>query len=106
MPDLFFEWTFWYLVGGAVVVVAAALLITVLIFARGIAAEATRALEACRIAEANTRAVRDLAAARETLESIRDHADGIEATAGTLAGALHGETGPLRGEAGASGTGR
>lgn len=91
MPDLFFEWGFWYLVGGAVVVVAAALLITILLLARGIASEAVRALEACRAAEANVRSVRDLAAARDTLEAIRDHADTVEATTGELAGVLHGE---------------
>lgn len=96
MPDLFFEWTFWYLVGGAVVLVAAALLITILLVARGIASEAVRALEACRVAEANVRSVRDLAAARDTLESIRDHADDIEATTGELAGVLHGEAGAPR----------
>lgn len=96
MPDLFFEWSFWYAVGGAVVVVAAVLLITILLVARGIAAEAVRALEAARTVEANVRSVRDLAGARDTLESIRDHADVVEATAGKLAGVLHGEAGAPR----------
>lgn len=96
MPDLFFEWSFWYLVGGAVVVVAAALLVTILLLARGIASEAVRALEACRVAERNVRAIRELAGARDTLEDIRDHADAVEATAGKLAGALHGEAGAER----------
>lgn len=106
MPDLAFQWSFWYLVGGAVVLVAAALLITILVLARGIAAEAVRALEACRTAEAHTRSVRDLAGARETLESIRDHADAIENAAGTLAGALHGEAGSVRGGSERPKTGR
>lgn len=90
MPDLFFEWGFWYLVGAAVVVVAAALLVTILLVARGIEREATRALEACREIEENTRAIWDLADARDTLEEIRGHVDAIEELTGHLSGVLQG----------------
>lgn len=96
MPDVFTQWGFWYVVGGAIVLVAAVLLVTILVLARGIAAEAVRALEACRVAERNTRSIRELAGARESMEAIRDRAGGVAATAGALAESLHGEAGARR----------
>lgn len=96
MPELFLSWGFWYAVGGAIVVVAAALLITILLTARSIEKEATRALEACREIERNTTAIWGLSDARDTLEEIRGHADGVEEKTGLLAGILHGEAGETR----------
>lgn len=91
MPEIFLSWGFWFAVGGALVAVAATLLVTILLAARGIEREATRALEACREVEANTRDVWELDGARDTLEEIRGHVDSLEAVTGELAGVLHGE---------------
>lgn len=93
MPEIFLEWSFWYIVGGAVVLVAAALLITILLVARGIEKEAARALEACREINESTMPIWKLEDARERLEHIRDGALDIERKAEFLAGTLHGETG-------------
>lgn len=93
MPELFFSWGFWYVVGAAVVVIAAALLITILFVARGIEKEAARALHAARRIEHNTRAIPALAGALTTLETIRSHAGNIAGQTEMLAGALHGEPG-------------
>lgn len=93
MPELFMSWGFWYAVGGAIVVIAAVLLIVILLTARGIEEEASRALEAARRVEENTSAVPALSGARDTLERIRAHVDGIREKTGTLAGAVGGGQG-------------
>lgn len=90
MPSVFLEWSFWYIVGGALVLVAAALLVTILLVARGIEKEAARALRACRDINENTNAIWELEDARERLEQIRDGAMAIEEKAGLLARTLHG----------------
>lgn len=100
MPEIFLSWGFWFAVGGALVAVAAALLVTILLVARGIEEEASRALEACREVEAATRAIWELDGARDTLEDVRGHVDSLERVTGRLAGALHGEEGGARPETG------
>lgn len=96
MPEIFLSWGFWFTVGGALVAVAATLLVTILLVARGIEEEASRALEACRKVEARTGAVWDLDGARNTLEDVRGHVDSLEWVTGRLAGAFHGEEGGAR----------
>lgn len=91
MPELFLSWTFWFAVGGGLVAVAAALLVTILLVARGIEEEASRALEACREVEASTASVWELDGARDTLEDVRGHVDSLERVTGRLAATLHGE---------------
>ena len=99
MPDIFLEWGFWYLVGGGLVLVAAGLLIAILLVARGIEREATRALHACRDISEHTDAIWKLEDARERLEAILEGAAGIEEKTGLLARTLHGgEAGVPKGE--------
>lgn len=90
IPELFTSWGFWYAVGAAVVVVAATLLIAILLVARSIAAHATRALEAARRIEENTKPIWALADALDTLVTIRRVAGSVAEKAGLLAGVLHG----------------
>lgn len=93
MPEFWFSWTFWYVVGGAIVLIAATLLIAILVVARGIEKEAERALGAVREIEANTRVLWQLGPAREAMERIRRAAESIADRVESLAGTVHGETG-------------
>lgn len=98
MPDIVSTWGFWFAVGGAVVVVAATLLITILVVARSIEEHAARALEAARDIEENTRSIRALADARDSLERIRATVEAVEEKSGRLLRTLHGAGGGARKE--------
>lgn len=91
VPELFTSWGFWYLVGGAIVLLAATLLIAIIVVARGILREASRALSALETIEQNVQPIWDLATALERLESIhrvaRSIADKVEMLAGAVVGA-------------------
>lgn len=91
MSDLFTSWTFWFVVAGALVVVAATLLIAILLVARGIEKEASRALAAGARIKTNTDALFALGAARDALEDLRGQVLSVEAKTALLAGAVHGE---------------
>lgn len=91
IPALFTSWTFWYVVAAAIVLIAAALLIAILLVARGIEKEASRALAAGARIKENTDALFLLGSARDALETLRSHALAIEAKGAHLAGAVHDE---------------
>lgn len=91
LPELFTNWIFWYVVAGAVILVAAALLIAILLVARGIEKEASRALAAGARIKANTDALFLLGGVRDAMEELLGHALTIEAKGAHLAGAVHDE---------------
>lgn len=96
MPAYVSTWGFWFAVGGAVVLVAATLLIVILLVARSIEKHATRALDAARRIEENTRPIWALAEARESLEAIRDTVEAVEEKSDLLLRTLHGAGGGAR----------
>ncbi len=91
MPELFSSWGFWYVVGVAIVAIAATVVIAILLVARGIEKEATRALAAGARVKMNTDPLFELGGALEGLETVREVAGRVEAKAGHLARAVHQE---------------
>lgn len=88
--DLWAAWRLWMAVAGAVIAIAAGLLITIWLTARGIHAEAVRALRAAEAIRRNTLPIWELqntnTVAGQMLETVR----AIEAKGGALAGAVSG----------------
>ena len=88
--QLYHAWAFWLVVGGTLVVVAAALLIWILVLARAIASNATRALRAAEKIRANTQPIWALAATNATATQLLEAAWSIEEHAGQVADMLEG----------------
>ena len=90
--DLWATWRLWMAIATAIIVVAAGLLITILITAKRILAEAVRALNAAEAIRGNTQAIWGLQATNEVAERMQATVDRIAAKGEALAGALHGVT--------------
>lgn len=88
--QLFRDWGLWLIVAGLLVVVAAALLIWIVVLARGIASNATRALRAAEKIRANTQPIWALAATNATAGQLLDTAWSIEDHARQVADLLEG----------------
>ncbi len=86
--ELWAAWRLWMLVGGAVVLVAAALLVTIWLTARGIAADAARALRAVEAIRDNTRSIWQLETTNAVAEQLRDTVRDIETNTTKLVEAL------------------
>jgi hypothetical protein len=88
--QLYRDWGLWLIVGGALVAAAAVLLIWILVLARAIAANATRALRAAEKIRANTQPIWALAATNATAAQLLEAAWSIEDHAGQVADLLEG----------------
>lgn len=89
--ELWAAWRFWMIVATAVVLVAAGLLVTVLITARRILAEAVRALQAVEVIRQTTQPVWELQTTNQVAEQILQTVTSIERTGGALVRALNAE---------------
>ena len=89
--ELWAAWRMWIVVATAVVLLAAGLLITILLTAKRILAEAGRALRAVEVIRANTQAVWELQATNEVAERILATVEAIEQKGGALVSALEGQ---------------
>lgn len=76
--QLYRDWELWLVVGGVLVIVAAGLLIWILVLARAIATNATRALRAAENIRANTQPIWALAATNATAADLLEAAWSIE----------------------------
>ena len=90
--DLWAAWRMWILVATVVVLLAAGLLITILVTARRILAEAVRALHAVEAIRTNTQPVWELKTTNQVAEQILQTVEAIEQKGGALVGALEGRT--------------
>lgn len=90
--ELWQAWRFWLIVAAVVVLLAAGLLITILVTARRILAEAVRALQAAETIRANTQPVWALQTTNEVAERMLKTVDGIARKSEALAAALQGQT--------------
>lgn len=90
--QLYHAWTFWLAVAAAIVAVAAGLLIWILILARAIAANATRALRAAEKIRSNTQPIWALAATNATASQVLETAWSIEDHARQVADLLEGHS--------------
>ena len=88
--ELWAAWRMWIVVATVVVLLAAGLLVTILITARRILAEAVRALHAVDAIRANTQAVWELQTTNEVAERILATVESIEQKGGALVSALEG----------------
>lgn len=87
---LWATWRIWMAVAAVLVLVAAGLLIAILVTARRILAEATRALNAAEAIRANTQAIWELQTTNEVAGRLHGTAEDLAKKAGALAGALQG----------------
>lgn len=90
--ELWQAWRFWLIVAVVVVLLAAGLLITILVTARRILAEAVRALQAAETIRAHTQPVWALQTTNEVAERMLKTVDGIAHKSEALAAALQGQT--------------
>ena len=90
--ELWAAWRMWIVVATVVVLVAAGLLITILLTARRILAEAVRALNAVEAIRQNTQAVWELQTTNQVAERILQSVEAIEQKGGALVRALEGQT--------------
>jgi citrate lyase alpha subunit len=90
--ELWAAWRLWIVVATVVVLLAAGLLITILVTARGILAEAVRALNAVETIRKNTQPVWELQTTNQVAEQILHTVEAIEHKGGALVGALEGQT--------------
>ena len=90
--ELWAAWRLWIVVATVVVLLAAGLLITILVTARGILAEAVRALNAVETIRKNTQPVWELQTTNQVAEQILHTVEAIEQKGGALVGALEGQT--------------
>lgn len=88
--QLYHAWTLWLIVAVVIVAAAAGLLIWILMLARAIAANATRALRAAEKIRANTQPIWALAAANATAAQALEATWSIEEHAGQVADLLEG----------------
>lgn len=89
--DLWAAWGTWMVVATVVVLLAAGLLITILVTARRILAEAVRALNAVEAIRRNTQPIWELQATNQVAEQILHTVEAIEQKGGALVAALEGE---------------
>ena len=89
--ELWAAWRMWIVVATVVVLLAAGLLITILLTARRILAEAVRALTAVDVIRKNTQPIWELQTTNDVAERILKTVESIEQKGGALAGALDGQ---------------
>lgn len=88
--ELWAAWRMWIVVATVVVLLAAGLLITILLTARRILAEAVRALNAVDVIKKNTQPIWELQTTNEVAERILKTVESIEQKGGALVTALDG----------------
>jgi hypothetical protein len=86
--ELWAAWRVWMMVASVVVLLAAGLLMTILITARRILAEAVRALTAVEAIRQNTQPIWELQATNQVAEQILHTVESIERKGGALVHAL------------------
>jgi hypothetical protein len=86
--ELWAAWRMWIIVATVVVLLAAGLLITILVTARRILAEAVRALNAVETIRKNTQPIWALQTTNQVAEQILQTVEAIEQKGGALVGAL------------------
>lgn len=91
--ELWASWRLWMAVAALVVVIAAALLIIIWMAARGILAEAVRALRAAEKIRDNTKPIWALDTTNAVAGQLLGTVQHIEQTGGALAGALESHAG-------------
>jgi hypothetical protein len=89
--ELWAAWRLWLMVATVVVLIAAGLLIAILVTARGILAEAVRALNALEVVRKNTQPIWALQTTNQVAEQILQTVRAIEQKGGALVGALEGD---------------
>lgn len=89
--ELWASWRMWIVVATVVVLLAAGLLITILLTARRILAEAVRALNAVDVIKKNTQPIWELQTTNEVAERILKTVESIEQKGGALVNALEGQ---------------
>jgi hypothetical protein len=90
--ELWAGWRLWIVVATVVVLLAAGLLITILVTARGILAEAVRVLNAVETIRKNTQPVWELQSTNRVAEQILHTVEAIEQKGGALVRAVEGQT--------------
>jgi len=90
--ELWAAWRLWIVVATVVVLLAAGLLITILVTARRILAEAVRALNAVETIRKNTQPIWELQATNEVAAQILQSVEAIEHKGGALLRALEGQS--------------
>ncbi len=90
--ELWAAWRLWIIVATLVVLLAAALLITILVTARRILAEAIRALNAVETIRKNTQPIWELQTTNHVAEQILQTVAAIEHKGEALVRALEGQT--------------
>ena len=90
--ELWAGWRMWILVATVVVLIAAGLLMTILLTARRILAEAVRALNAVETIRKNTQPIWELQTTNQVAEQILQTVEAIEQKGGALVRALEGQT--------------
>jgi len=90
--ELWAAWRLWIVVASVVVLLAAGLLITILVTARRILAEAVRALNAVETIRKNTQPIWELQATNEVAAQILQSVEAIEHKGGALVRALEGQS--------------
>ena len=90
--ELWAGWRIWILVATVVVLIAAGLLITILLTARRILAEAVRALNAVETIRKNTQPIWELQTTNQVAEQILQTVEAIEQKGGAMVRALEGQT--------------
>ena len=86
--ELWAAWRMWLVVATVVVLLAAGLLLTILLTARRILAEAVRALNAVDVIKKNTQPIWELQTTNEVAERILKTVESIEQKGGALVAAL------------------
>ena len=90
--ELWAAWRLWMVVASVVVLFAAGLLITILLTARRILAEAVRALNAVETIRKNTQPIWELQATNQVAAQILQSVEAIERKGGALVRALEGQS--------------
>ncbi len=89
--ELWAAWRMWIVVATVVVLLAAGLLITILVTARKILAEAVRALHAVEVIRGNTQPIWELQTTNTVAQQILETVRSIEQKGGALVQALEGQ---------------
>jgi len=89
--ELWAAWRMWIVVATVVVLLAAGLLVTILLTARRILAEAVRALNAVDVIKQNTQPIWELQTTNDVAERILKTVESIEQKGGALVNALEGQ---------------
>ena len=89
--ELWAAWRMWIVVATVAVLLAAGLLVTILLTARRILAEAVRALNAVDVIKQNTQPIWELQTTNDVAERILKTVESIEQKGGALVNALEGQ---------------